>query len=175
MCAGWSGRTMPRAEALLSLTVSIARQRLIVQSADRVVRDYPVSTAANGVGEQRGSGCTPRGLLVVRAKVGAGCAPGTVFVGRRPTGEIHSPALAAAWPQRDWILSRILWLGGCEPGFNRFGTVDTLRRFIYIHGCPDDAPMGVPASHGCIRMRNADVIALFDQVRVGTPVRIEAA
>lgn len=159
-----------------SLTVSIARQRLTVYRADQQpVREHPVSTAANGVGEQFGSGCTPRGLHVVRAKVGAGCASGTVFVGRRPTGEIHSPALARLQPQRDWILTRILWLGGCEPGFNRFGTVDTLRRFIYIHGCPDDVPMGVPASHGCIRMRSADVIALFDLVRVGTPVRIEAA
>jgi L,D-transpeptidase YbiS len=158
-----------------SLTVSVARQRLTVYRADQPVRDYQVSTAANGVGEQSGSGCTPCGLHVVRAKVGAGCASGTVFVGRRPTGEIHSPALARLQPQRDWILTRILWLGGCEPGFNRFGAVDTLRRFIYIHGCPDDVPIGVPASHGCIRMRNTDVIALFDQVCVGTPVRIEAA
>ena len=157
----------------VSLTVSIALQRLTLHRAGRRVGDYAVSTAANGAGERLGSGCTPRGLHVVRAKVGAGCAPGTVFVGRRPTGEIHSSALAQAEPQRDWILTRILWLGGCEPGFNRYGAVDTLRRFIYIHGCPDDVPMGVPASHGCIRMRNADVIALFDQVRVGTPVRIE--
>ncbi|RZI78504.1 MAG: L,D-transpeptidase [Variovorax sp.] len=166
---------MRRTEEAFSLTVSIARQRLTVSCADRAVREYPVSTAANGVGEQFGSGCTPRGLHVVRARVGAGCASGTVFVGRRPTGEIHSTALARLQPQRDWILTRILWLAGCEPGLNRFGAVDTLRRFIYIHGCPDDVPMGVPASHGCIRMRNADVIALFDQVRVGTPVRIEAS
>ena len=164
---------MQRTEEAFSLTVNIARQRLTVYRADRAVRDYPVSTAANGVGEQFGSGCTPRGLHVVRARIGAGCASGTVFVGRRPTGEIHSPVLARLQPQRDWILTRILWLGGCEPGLNRFGAVDTLRRFIYIHGCPDDVLMGVPASHGCIRMRNADVIALFDQVRVGTPVRIE--
>ncbi len=109
----------------------------------------------------------------MRAKVGAGCAEGTVFVGRRPTGEVFSPALAQAEPGRDWILTRILWLAGCEPGRNRFGEVDTLRRYIYIHGCPDGAPMGIAASHGCIRMRNADVMELFDCVPVGTPVRIE--
>jgi hypothetical protein len=125
------------------------------------------------VGEQRGSGCTPRGRHTVRAKVGAGCAEGTVFVGRRPTGEVYSPALADAHPVRDWILTRILWLDGCESGRNRGGEVDTLRRYIYIHGCPDEAPMGVAHSHGCIRMRNADVVTLFDAVAPGTLVRID--
>ncbi|MCL4791376.1 MAG: L,D-transpeptidase, partial [Gammaproteobacteria bacterium] len=87
-------------------------------------------------------------------------------------GEICSPALIAAQPERDWILSRILWLSGCEPGRNRLGTVDTMRRHIYIHGTPDAEVMGVPFSHGCIRMRNADVIELFAAVRAGTPVDI---
>lgn len=134
---------------------------------------YAVSTAQNGPGEQHGSGCTPRGLHVIRAKIGAGCAEGTVFVGRRPTGEIYSEALAQAHPQRDWILTRILWLCGREPGKNRFGRVDTLRRYIYIHGCPDNAPMGVPLSHGCVRMRNRDIVELFDLVDVGTEVLIQ--
>ena len=88
------------------------------------------------------------------------------------TGEICSPALIAAQPERDWILSRILWLSGCEPGRNRFGLVDTMRRYIYIHGTPDCEVMGVPFSHGCIRMRNADVMELFFAVRAGTPVEI---
>jgi lipoprotein-anchoring transpeptidase ErfK/SrfK len=121
-----------------------------------------------------GSGCTPRGLHRVRLRIGAGCLPGTVFRGRRPTGEVYGPELAAAYPERDWILTRILWLTGCEPGRNRGGGVDTLRRFIYIHGCPDAAPMGEPRSHGCIRMRNADLILLFDDTPVGTPVEIRA-
>jgi L,D-transpeptidase YbiS len=152
----------------------VARQQLHLMLDGATLRSYPVSTALNGVGEHNGSGCTPRGLHHVRAKVGAGCAPGTVFVGRRATGEIYSSALAAQHPGRDWILSRILWLTGCEPGFNRGGTVDTLRRYIYIHGCPDDCPMGVPLSHGCVRMANADVIDLFDRVVVGTRVCIHS-
>src|SRR5690606_7361302 len=133
-----------------------------------------VSTAANGAGEREGSGCTPRGRHVVRARIGAGAPPGAVFRGRRPTGEVWSPELAAQHPERDWILSRILWLSGCEPGFNRLGEVDTMRRYIYIHGTPNDQPMGVPLSHGCVRMRNADVIELFERVPVGTEVLIHA-
>jgi len=136
------------------------------------VQQWPVSTAANGPGEQHGSGCTPRGWHRVVARIGAGCVPNTVFIGRRPTGEVYSPTLAQSMPGRDWILTRILWLQGLEPGRNRGGEVDTLRRFIYIHGCPDSEPMGVPRSHGCIRMRNADLVALFDQVPAGTPVCI---
>ena len=152
--------------------VSIAGQRLEVRAGARVEAAYRVSTAANGPGERLGSGCTPRGRHRVRAKIGGGCPPGTVFVARRPTGETWSPALAAAAPRRDWILTRILWLSGCEPGRNRLGDVDTFRRYVYIHGAPDTAEMGRPASHGCIRMRNADVIDLYDRVPVGTLVTI---
>ena len=155
-----------------ALHIDIALQQLRLVRDGTPLRSYTVSTALNGVGEINGSGCTPRGHHRVRAKVGAGCAPGTVFVGRRATGEIYSPALAAEHPERDWILSRILWLTGCEPGINRGGAVDTLRRYIYLHGCPDGLPMGVPASHGCVRMTNADVIDLFDRVAVGTQVYI---
>ncbi len=154
------------------IEVNIARQRLRLLRGDTVVMDVPVSTAANGPGEENGSGCTPRGWHVIRARIGAGCAPDTVFVGRRPTGEILTPELRAAAPERDWILTRILWLSGLERGRNRLGSVDTMRRYIYIHGTPDDVPLGVPASHGCIRMRNADIIALFDQVAAGTRVFI---
>jgi len=139
---------------------------------DRLLHRYSVSTASKGPGEQRGSNCTPRGHHVIRARIGGGLPSGTVFVGRRPTGEIHTPELAAANPGRDWILSRILWLSGREPGVNRLGDVDTMRRYIYIHGCPDSAPMGVPGSIGCVRMRNADIIALYDLVQAGTPVEI---
>lgn len=155
--------------------IDVAQQRLHLVVAGASLRSYSVSTALNGVGEIDGSGCTPRGHHRVRAKVGAGCASGTVFVARRATGEIYSPALAAQHPGRDWILSHILWLAGCERGLNRGGSVDTLRRFIYLHGCPDDCVMGVPASHGCVRMANADVIDLFDRVEVGTLVCIHTA
>lgn len=155
------------------ILISIPNQSLeLLDDAGAVLRRYSVSTAANGPGEQQGSNCTPRGHHVVRAKIGAGMPSGTVFVARRPTGDIHTPELAAAHPGRDWILSRILWLSGCEPGFNRLGDVDTMRRYIYIHGSADSAPMGEPLSHGCVRMRNADIIELFDLVPAGTQVEI---
>ncbi|TXF13809.1 L,D-transpeptidase [Pelomicrobium methylotrophicum] len=156
----------------MRIRVSIPDQQLDLIEDERLIRRYPVSTAAAGVGEQAGSFRTPRGRHVVRAKIGAGQPINAVFVGRRPTGEIFTPELAARYPDRDWILTRILWLSGCEPGFNRLGSVDTMRRYIYIHGAPDSAPMGTPASHGCIRMRNADVLDLFDRVPVGTRVDI---
>lgn len=154
--------------------VDIDGQCLELRVCGEVRRTYPVSTAANGPGELEGSERTPRGRHVIRAKIGAGAAPGTVFAGRRPTGERYTPALGAAHPDRDWILTRILWLSGTEPGRNRLGRVDTMRRYIYIHGCPDDVDITTPGSHGCIRMRNDDVIDLFDRVETGTTVLIEA-
>jgi hypothetical protein len=156
----------------LLLRIDLSAQTLELWAGDALLARHPVSTAANGPGERQGSGCTPRGRHRVRLKIGAGCPANAVFVGRRPTGELYSPELAAAEPGRDWILARILWLTGVEPGRNRGGEVDTLRRYIYIHGCPDGAPIGVPCSHGCIRMRNADLLALFERVRNGTAVDI---
>ena len=159
----------------MKIDISLARQELRLQDAQgRLLRSYSVSTARNGAGEKNGSFCTPRGRHIVRAKIGAGQPPNTVFVRRRPTGEIWSPALHARYPGRDWILTRILWLSGCEPGFNRLGEVDTMRRHIYIHGSPDSAEMGRPGSIGCVRMRNADIVELFDLVPAGTPVEIRA-
>ena len=157
----------------IRIVIDIASQRLSLYSADQWLQDYAISTAKNGVGQENGSGCTPLGEHTIRAKIGSNSPIGTVFAGRRPTGEVFSPELAEQFPTRDWILTRILWLSGREHGLNRCGSVDTLRRYIYIHGCPDDAPMGTPESHGCIRMRNEDVVDLFDRVRVGTVVRIE--
>lgn len=156
------------------LIVDIARQQLDLLSDGQRVKSYPVSTALKGVGEEKGSYCTPRGLHVVRAKIGAGMAANSVFVGRRPTGEIYTPELGELQPQRDWILSRIIWLSGCERGVNRLGNVDTMQRYIYIHGTPDSEPMGVPRSHGCIRMHNADVIDLFERVAIGEQVEIRS-
>lgn len=155
------------------IEISLAEQFLTVYQGDTVLRRYNVSTAKNGANEQMNSGGTPRGQHIIRARIGAGAPSGTVFVGRRPTGEICTPELMAANPNRDWILTRIMWLSGMERGRNRLGAVDTQRRYIYIHGCPDGSPMGVPESHGCIRMRNKDVIELFDSVPVGTSVEIK--
>lgn len=155
------------------LLISIPQQTLTARMTDGSTRRFQVSTAASGAGEANGSGCTPRGDHFVRARIGEGEPRCTVFRGRRPTGEIYSADLAAEFPGRDWILTRILWLCGLEPGFNRGGQVDSMRRYIYIHGTPDTEPMGVPASHGCVRMRNDDLLELFESVRAGTPVHIE--
>ena len=152
------------------LRLSLTEQRLDLLADGRWRDHFVVSTSRYGPGEREGSGCTPRGRHVVRAKIGAGLPSGAVLHGRRPTGEIWTPALAARHPERDWILTRILWLSGREAGHNRLGAVDSMRRFIYIHGTPDTEPMGVPFSHGCIRMRNEDVIRLFDLVAAGTEI-----
>jgi lipoprotein-anchoring transpeptidase ErfK/SrfK len=155
-----------------SIRISIAEQTLELREGDRVLKRYRVSTAKNGAGEKNGSFCTPRGRHIIRAKIGADAPENTVFVKRRPTGEIFNPELDARFPGRDWMLTRILWLSGCEPGFNRLGDVDTMRRYIYIHGSPDSRTMGKPGSIGCIRMHNRDVMELFDLVEPGTPVEI---
>jgi lipoprotein-anchoring transpeptidase ErfK/SrfK len=138
----------------------------------KLVKRYSISSAKNGVGELNGSFCTPRGRHIIRAKIGAGQPFNTVFVERRPTGEVYSPELARNCPGRDWILTRILWLSGCERGYNRMGHVDTMRRAIYIHGSPDTADMGKPGSRGCVRMHNRDIVELFDLVPAGTVVDI---
>jgi hypothetical protein len=154
------------------IVISVNQQELRLIENQQITASYAVSTALNGVGNLENSGCTPLGLHKVRIKIGADCPVNTVFTGRRPTGEIFDIALAESSPNRDWILTRILWLTGCESGINRGGQVDTLKRFIYIHGTPDSEPMGMPQSHGCIRMRNKDLVALFDRVEKGTPVEI---
>lgn len=155
------------------ININISSQELDIHDDNGVLLGhYRISSAKNGVGEQNGSFCTPRGRHIVRARIGAGQPLNTVFVERRPTGEVYSPELAQGFPARDWILTRILWLSGCEPGYNRLGRVDTMRRAIYIHGSPDSAEMGKPGSHGCIRMRNRDIVELFDLTPVRTPVHI---
>lgn len=154
------------------IRVDLGAQRLDLLEGDRVLASYPVSTAANGAGEKEGSYQTPRGLHEIRAMIGAAAPERAVFVARRPTGEICTPERFAAEPARDWMLSRVLWLRGLEVGRNRRGDVDSMRRYIYIHGTPDEAALGSPSSHGCIRMANRDVIELFDRVRPGTRVEI---
>lgn len=157
------------------LHISIADQALYGFRAGRLVLSVPVSTALNGAGEHSGSGCTPRGLHQVRARIGSGLPLAAVLRGRRWTGEVWSPELHEQFPGRDWILTRILWLSGLEPGRNRLGEVDTFHRYIYLHGTPDTEPMGTPLSHGCIRLRNADMLALFERVPPHCRVRIDEA
>jgi L,D-transpeptidase YbiS len=160
----------------MQIEISITRQELrVVDDRGTLLAHYPVSTALKGAGERKDSFCTPRGRHIVRAKIGEGAPINSVFRGRRPTGEIWTPELGALHPDRDWILTRILWLSGCEPGFNRLGNVDTMQRYIYIHGTPYVESIGRPDSYGCIRMRSEDVVELFDLVPVGTPVLITDA
>jgi len=157
----------------MRIDIDIATQTLtLLDDGGEAIRRYAVSTAANGVGERNGSFRTPRGRHIIRAKVGTGVPENTVFIDRRPTGEIFSEELFARYPGRDWILTRILWLSGCEPGFNRLGEVDTMRRCVYIHGTPDRTALGRPGSKGCVRMANRDIIELFNLVSAGTPVVI---
>jgi len=158
----------------MRIEIKIDSQYLDVINNNQVkIKSYQISSAKNGVGQDRGSFCTPLGKHVIRAKIGEGQPVNTVFIRRRPTGEIYSPKLGEKYPDRDWILTRILWLSGCEPGFNRLGTVDTMRRYIYIHGSPDSIDMGRPGSIGCIRMLNTDLLELFDLTDVGTEVNIK--
>ena len=159
----------------MKILINIALQTLeLLDGSGSLVRCYKVSTAINGAGEEANSNCTPRGRHVIRARIGSGQPANTVFVRRRPTGEVYTPQLGEKFPGRDWILTRILWLSGCEPGYNRLGTCDTMQRFIYIHGTPDERELGKPGSHGCVNMRNDDLLELFDLVRAGTMVHISA-
>ncbi len=157
----------------MKIHITIPNQRLeLIDDQGTILKQYLISSAKNGTGQQNGSFCTPLGKHIIRAKIGAGQPVNTVFVRRRPTGEIYTPELGQQFPKRDWILTRILWLSGCEPGYNRLGSVDTMRRYIYIHGTPDSVEMGKPGSIGCIRIANHDLLELFEKVSVGTRVDI---
>ena len=158
----------------MRIEIKIKLQNLDVMDNNQVrIKSYRISSAINGVGQKKDSFCTPLGKHIVRAKIGSDQPINTVFIKRRPTGEIYTPELGASYPGRDWILTRILWLSGCELGFNRLGVVDTMRRFIYIHGSPNCINMGKPGSIGCIRMFSTDLLELFDLVDVGTEVNIK--
>ena len=154
------------------IEIDLARQTLTTYRDAGLQASYPVSTARNGAGEMMDSERTPRGRHLIAAKIGAGCAADTVFVARCPTGEVYSEALAADFPGRDWILTRILWLAGLDHGYNSGGDRDTGARYIYIHGTPASTLLGAPGSRGCVRMRNRDIIELFEQVAIGTQVHI---
>ena len=158
----------------IEVTIQLRHQMLNVWRDGLCIKQYDISSAANGVGEVQGSGCTPRGRHIIRAKIGAGVPEGTVFKARRVAQDVplYSPEAALTQPNRDWILSRILWLSGTERGYNRLGCVDTFRRYIYIHGTPDTHKLGEASSHGCIRMACKDVIELFELVSIGTIVTL---
>ena len=154
------------------IEISLNEQKLWLKDNDQILNEFSVSTAKNGAGEIMGSECTPRGLHEIGDMIGVDMPVNTVFVGRKPTGEIYTEELQTSYPDRDWVLTRILRLSGCEPGRNKGGQCDSYDRLIYIHGTPDDVEMGEPGSHGCIRMSNKDVIALFDRVSVETKINI---
>lgn len=155
------------------LYISFTRQNMLAFSGNRLWRRFVVSTGKNGIGERQGSEKTPRGWHRVHTIIGQTFPENTVWVARQPTGEIYTKALAKAYPERDWILTRIIQIEGLEQGRNLGGDVDTLKRFIYIHGTPDTTPLGMPGSHGCIRMANADVMALTEWVDERTLVYLE--
>lgn len=154
------------------IEIDISRQTLLFFEDDEAAFGYRISTAKNGIGELMDSECTPRGKHIISEMIGEICQPNTVFVGRVATGEIYSPELREQFPDRDWILTRIFWLSGCEEGKNKGGNVDSHDRHIYIHGSPDDIEMGVPSSRGCVRMHNEDIIELFKLIDTETTVDI---
>lgn len=158
---------------MYEIIISLSNQELQLLCSKQIKKCYAISTAKKGGGEQMGSLRTPRGQHVIAEKIGANCPLNTVFIGRQPTGEKYSPQLATAYSHRDWILSRILWLRGIEKGLNCGESVDSYQRYIYIHGTPDEEPMGIAQSNGCIRMRNQDIKELFDMVNLNTPVLIK--
>ena len=157
---------------MTEIKISIASQQLTYTAGVAGIKTYRISTSLKGAGQKFNSGMTPLGEHIIRAKIGQCLPVNSVFVGRRPTGEIFTPGMMDEFPGRDWILSRILWLSGKQVGYNRLGDVDTMRRYIYIHGTPYEDQLGKPVSHGCVRMSNMDIVDLFSRVEVGCFVSI---
>jgi len=155
------------------IVVNSKHQHMLCYENDLLSYTYSISTGKNGLGEQQDSECTPRGLHQIHSIIGAEHAMNSVFVARVWTGELYSPELAQNFPERDWILTRILRLEGLENGRNQGGDIDTFERFIYIHGTPHTTVLGVPGSRGCVRMNNQDIVGLADWVDVGTHVFIK--
>lgn len=171
LCRRLGSATVPP----LALVVNIERQRIAIFRDGVLSAAWPVSTSRFGVGSLRDSFKTPLGLHRIAEKIGAGMPLDTVFKGRKPVGRLadhQSPIANYQSTASDLIMSRILWLDGCEPGQNRGGEVDSHDRYIYIHGTVHEDRIGTPDSHGCVRMRNTDVAELFEMVEQGTPVMI---
>lgn len=150
------------------LYISVARQHMYHVRNGKLVAEHPIATARNGLGTQRDSYRTPTGLHRISEKIGDDVPPFGILKDRIYTGELADPDFAGV--DKDWITSRVLWLDGLEPGHNQGGAVDSHDRFIYIHGTANERSIGSPTSRGCIRMLNADVIALYDEVDLGALV-----
>jgi lipoprotein-anchoring transpeptidase ErfK/SrfK len=158
----------------VSLLVRISEQSLyLLDELEEVVQKYAVSTSKYGVGNKEGSFQTPTGRHIVKEKIGGQVAMNEVFVGRKPLGVLEDLQARQADLPEDIITSRIMWLEGLEPGVNKGNDIDSYQRYIYIHGTSEEDKIGTAASHGCIRMRNDDVIDLFDQIETGCEVLIE--
>ena len=156
------------------IIVKVSQQKLYCcDDEEKVLFEYPVSTSSFGMGNKNGSFMTPLGEHSIAQKIGADCAINEVFIGRVPQGELEALQAAGKTLPEDIITSRILWLEGKEPGVNNGEGIDSYQRYIYIHGTSEEKKIGLPASHGCIRMRNQDVIDLFDQVDEGCRVLIQ--
>ena len=156
------------------IIISIKLQNLFLLIDDRIKFTYKISSAKAGIGQLKGSYKTPLGHHTIRAKIGENNPIYSVYEGRRPTGDIWTKNLNEQLSKDDWILTRIIWLSGKEIGFNRLGDFDSMQRFIYIHGTNEEELLGSPASHGCIRMSNNDILTLYQYVEVGTDVFINA-
>lgn len=155
------------------VVILTAQQQMECYRENSLCFTYPVSTAKNGLGEQKNSECTPRGWHRIHCIIGLENPVNSVFIARQWTGEIYDAELEQSYPGRDWILTRILQLEGMELGRNKGGDVDSLQRYIYIHGTPDTTSLDEPSSHGCVRMKNADIIELAHWIKPKTCVCIE--
>jgi lipoprotein-anchoring transpeptidase ErfK/SrfK len=155
------------------IRISATDSKLYLMSDQKITKSYPISIAKNGLGNLLNSNKTPLGLHEIKKKIGKGVPQNGILKARIPTGKLAKIIKEPIATNTDLVTSRILWLSGLEPGVNKGGNVDSYNRFIYIHGTPEEGLIGQPASHGCIRMYNKDVIELFDLVPVGTKVLIE--
>jgi len=154
----------------LLVLVSVARQELYLVQNSKVTSTYRISTSKKGVGSTAGSDKTPPGIHRVKEKYGEGAKEGAIFKGRAYIGREAEIVTEPISVNTDDVTTRILWLEGLEPGKNKGEGIDSYKRYIYIHGTPEEGLIGTPASHGCIRMLNREVIEVFNKVPIGTLV-----
>jgi len=167
------GANLALAQDSLWMQVSVAQQKLFLMNKKDTLRNYEISTSKYGLGSESGSHKTPLGLHRVVEKYGDGAPEGTIFKSRINTGRIAEIEMRPQTTKLDYVTTRILWLDGMEPGKNKGGNVDSYHRYIYIHGTHEEGLIGRPASKGCIRMRNNEVIELYELVPIGTTIRID--
>lgn len=158
---------------IFSIETKLSEQKLYVMRDNQIFKQYPISSSKFGIGSEAGSNKTPLGKHIVREKIGAGAPINTIFKSRVDTKKIAQVCLEPKDTGHDYVTTRILWLEGIEEGINKGNGIDSYRRNIYIHGTPEEGLIGTPASHGCIRMRNKDVMELFDLIPTGTKVEIK--